>query len=283
MKRSLFHIRPRWYVSRASKAVSYVRHTTEELTGQNDVSLAQRQVKETRNELKTWRKRVADATTSYEEVQHKLRHVYAMKTQLYQAQRRDVIALQAINSEEESLLSEEQALAEALESLNEEERQCFDALGDSILNSHEKERAQSEKMKYYSRLASILGAVVGFAGSNMFLRKEVRRHQKLQEEKMNNLEEVLNQFTLQQHTHNQVDGISEVLDGFGKSLRQSLQEKSDKQLMILEQDMSAYRASSDGESFIISEQSTILVVGLGLFVLSYALCGITMTFSRIYY
>ena len=53
-------------------------------------------------------------------------------------------ALQAINSEEESLLSEEQSHSENLESLKQSERECFDALGDTILASHEKERAQSE-------------------------------------------------------------------------------------------------------------------------------------------
>ena len=93
-------------------------------------------------------------------------------------------ALQAINSEEESLLSEEQSHSENLESLKQSERERFDALGDTILASHEKERAQSEKMKYYSRLGSVVGAIVGFAGSNFFLWREVHTHQRLQMEKM---------------------------------------------------------------------------------------------------
>ena len=167
----------RWHSGKASRVVSYVRSTAEELTGQSDVAVAQAQVRERRNELKTWRQSVADATARYEEVQHQLRHLYAMKTQLYQAQRRDLAALQAINSEEEKLLSEEQSLGEELESVKQHERECFEALGDSILNSHEKERSQSERMKYYSRLGSLIGAVLGFMGSNLFLRREVRRHQ----------------------------------------------------------------------------------------------------------
>ena len=106
-------------------------------------------------------------------------------------------ALQAINSEEESLLSEEQSHSENLESLKQSERERFDALGDTILASHEKERAQSEKMKYYSRLGSVVGAIVGFAGSNFFLWREVRTHQRLQVEKIESVEQTLRQLVLQ--------------------------------------------------------------------------------------
>ena len=103
---------------------------------------------------------------------------------MYQEPKRDLAALQAVNSEEERLLQLEQDQHAALESFKQEERDCFEGLSDAIQASHEKERAQSERMKYYSRLGSVLGAVFGFLGSNLFLKREIRRHNQTQAEKM---------------------------------------------------------------------------------------------------
>ena len=177
--------------SKAARAVSYVRKTTEKLSGQADVFSAQAHVREQREELKRWRHDVTDVAARHEDVQQKLRRVYAVKTQLYRAQRRDVASLQAINTEEEELLSEEQSLAESLDSTREGERECFEALGNAILESHERQRAQSDRMKYYSRLGSVFGAVLGFLGSTVFLRREVRKHHRIQDQKLENVEVVL--------------------------------------------------------------------------------------------
>lgn len=260
----------RWHGSKAAKVVSYVRNTTEELTGQSDVAVAQAKVREKRNALKTWRQSVADATTGYEEVQHKLRHLYAMKTQLYQAQRRDLTALQAINSEEEDLLSEEQSLAEALDSVKQKERECFEALGDAILTSHESERAQSARMKYYSRLGSVLGAVLGFMGSNLFLRREVRQHQKLQEEKMDNFEKTLNGLAPLQAPNSAE--IMQALGSLEHRVRQALQEENEQMLGELQHGLALLSTRRDGSDSVVSDQSTLLATGLGICALSYAMC-----------
>lgn len=272
-KQGLWQYCCRWHGSRATKVISYVRNTTEELTGQSDVAVAQAQVRDKRNELKTWRQNVADATARYEEIQHKLRHLYAMKTQLYQAQRRDLAALQAINSEEEELLTNEQSLSEALESVKQKERQCFEALGDSILTSHEKERAQSERMKYYSRLGSVLGAALGFMGSNLFLRREVRRHQKLQELKLDNLEKTLSKL----QAPDSADGSQVSHSGFP-------QEENERQLQLMERIHQELASLSTHSGSVALDQSTLAVTGLGISMLAYVVCGvayiISMTVSR---
>ena len=275
----------RWRSSSASKVVSYVKTTTEELTGQSLVAAAQSRVREKKNELITWRQRVSDATARYEDVQHKLRHVYVMKTQLYQAQRRDLAALQAINTEEENLLTEEQSLIQTLESLKQAERECFEALGDSILSSHEEERAQSERMKYYSRLGSVVGAVVGFVGSNMFLRREVRRHHQQQRERMSTLEKTLGELTLQQVPHS--DDIADGVRGFDQTLMQALEEEREKQSQLLEgiqEDLASLRRRGDSGSragrAMVPDQTTIVVTGLGIFGLSYVMCCVGLALSR---
>ena len=278
MSSKWLHFLPRRQGSRTTGVLTYVRNTTEELTGQSHVTLAQAQVRNKRNELKTWRQKVADATTRYDDVQHKLRHVYSMKTQLYQSQRRDLAALQAINSEEEELLSEEQLLGETLDSLKQAERECFEALGDSILDSHEKERAQSERMKYYSRLGSVVGAMLGFAGSNLFLRREVRQHQNLQTEKMENLEKTIEQLTPQYIAYKTGSSDnSETLDDIG--VMQALQKESRRQSRLLDEardELVTLSASQAGRSVVYNH----VVTGLGIFVLSYAMCVISVTLGR---
>ena len=250
----------RWCSSKPPNVVSYVRSTAEQLTGQSDVSAAQARVRERREELKTWRQSVADATARYEEVQHKLRHVYAMKTQLYQAQRRDLAALQTINTEEEELLSEEQSFVESLESTKQKERECFEALGDAIIDSHEKERAQSERMKYYSRLGSILGAALGFLGSNLFLRREVRTHHRVQNEKMECVEEALKGLNNADHAKPMEAQLETSDDSVGQ-----LMAVTERQLKMMEDIRRELLVDEDA-------RRTLLVTGIGIGLLSYVVC-----------
>ena len=251
----------RWRSGGATEVVSYVRKAAEELTGQTEVAVAQREVREKREELKRWRQKVAEAAALHEDTQHRLRHVYALKTQLYQAQRRDLAALQAANSEEESLLSREQSEGETLESLKTSERECFDALGDAILASHEKERAQSERMKYYSRLGSVLGAVIGFAGSNLFLRREVRHYHRLQLENMERAELALQELALQS-----ASGDSDVSED---AVREVMVSESQRQMKVLEEirkEVSHLSTTKD-----MCDPPIIVGTGVSLFVCSFAL------------
>lgn len=174
--------------STVSRGVIHLKSITEQLTGHSDVLEAQKLVKQRKEELRRWRNELLAVSTSYEEVQQKLKNLYTRKTQVYQEHKRDVLALQTINNEEETLLFQEQTLSSKLEEYKRSERECFDSLSDAIQESHERERAQSERMKYYSRLGSVLGALLGFLGSHVFLRREVRKHNQKQAEKMNHLE-----------------------------------------------------------------------------------------------
>lgn len=179
------------------RAVSRVKTTSEELTGHSDVLQAQQMVRVKKEELREWRQKLADATESYEQAQRRLKGLYTRKAQVYQHQRRDLAAIQAVNDEEESLLKLEQSQFFELENCQQKERECFESLSDVIQESHEKERARTEQMKYYSRLGSLLGAVFGFLGSNMFLRREIRQHNRSQAEKMETIETALLQ--IQRH------------------------------------------------------------------------------------
>ena len=193
--------------STVSRGVIHLKSITEQLTGHSDVLEAQKLVKQRKEELRRWRNELQEVSTSYEEVQQKLKNLYTRKTQVYQEHKRDVLALQAINNEEETLLFQEQTLSSKLEEYKRSERECFETLSDAIQESHERERAQSERMKYYSRLGSVLGALLGFLGSHVFLRREVRKHNQKQEEKMNHLESFLQD--LQTHWKSKAGGDSQ--------------------------------------------------------------------------
>lgn len=203
--------------STVSRGVTYLKSITEQLTGHSDVLVAQKLVKQRKEELRRWRNELQEVSTIYEEVQQRLKNLYTRKTQVYQEHKRDVLALQAINNEEETLLFQEQTLSSKLEECKQSERECFESLSDAIQDSHERERAQSEKMKYYSRLGSVLGALFGFLGSNVFLRREVRKHNQTQAEKMNHLESFLQD--LQTHWESKADGKpGDSLEGFQKNI-----------------------------------------------------------------
>ena len=112
--------------STVSRAVTYLKSTTELLTGHSDVLEAQKRVKQRKEELRRGRNQLSETANSHEETQQKLKNLYARKTQVYQEHKKDVSALQAINNEEETLLFQEQLLNSKLEECKQGERDCFE-------------------------------------------------------------------------------------------------------------------------------------------------------------
>ena len=212
------------------RAMSRVKRSSEELTGHSDVLQAQQLVKAKKEELREWRQKLSNATDSYEQVQRRLKGLYARKAQVYQDQRRDLAAIQAVNDEEESLLQLEQSCFFDLEECQQKERECFENLSDAIQESHEKERAKTDQMKYYSRLGSLLGAVFGFLGSNLFLRREVRQHNTKQAGRMEIIESALLQLQKQEIRDTSQDGGVASQD----EIKPPLAEKVEQTLMLAE-------------------------------------------------
>lgn len=64
-------------------------------------------------------------------------------------------------TEEHKLIREEHAVREALAAVEGKERDRFTLLSTSLRDSHEKERIQMEKTKYWSITASLIGAGLG--------------------------------------------------------------------------------------------------------------------------
>ena len=76
------------------------------------------------------------------------------------------------------MLKDEKLLQDEFKMLEKFEREYFSGLSNAVRDSHEKERAQAEKTKYWSVLGSILGTCIGIFGTtinNRMRMNELRR------------------------------------------------------------------------------------------------------------
>ncbi|XP_013781136.1 coiled-coil domain-containing protein 51-like [Limulus polyphemus] len=69
-------------------------------------------------------------------------------------------------SQEHSIIKEEENLIEEFKQLDNNERDYFSVLSLAVQESHSKEQAQAEKMKYWSFISLVCGAVIGVLGTS---------------------------------------------------------------------------------------------------------------------
>ncbi|RZF36160.1 hypothetical protein LSTR_LSTR013384 [Laodelphax striatellus] len=146
----------------------------EQLTGLDEVRFVQNRVIEAQDRLVIAQNKRRESGKALSAVQNKLKDIYA---ELDNTTRGEERYLQLI-TQEHSVLKEERRLTEEFNQIEREERDCFTFLSSAVKESHEKERAQAEKTKYWSVIGSILGTVIGVLGSsinNQFKMKELRK------------------------------------------------------------------------------------------------------------
>lgn len=83
----------------------------------------------------------------------------------------------ALVTQEHSVIKEEKRLKEEFQQIEKEEREHFSILSHTVRDSHEKERAQAEKTKYWSIIGSVVGTMFGIFGTtinNHLKMKELR-------------------------------------------------------------------------------------------------------------
>lgn len=66
-----------------------------------------------------------------------------------------------------ALVREEEQQTEKVKLLEKETLTAFNVFSSALRDSHEKERAHGEKTKYWSIIGSIIGAIIGFAGTKI--------------------------------------------------------------------------------------------------------------------
>ena len=83
------------------------------------------------------------------------------------------------------MLRDEKYLRESFQSFEKEERENFAALSHAVRDSHEKERAQAEKTKYWSIIGSVIGTIIGIVGTTFNNRMRMQELRNLVEHTAN--------------------------------------------------------------------------------------------------
>lgn len=146
----------------------------EEFTGLDEVRMAQNRVLEAEAKFVTAQERRREASTLVSAIQSKLKDLWAELDNTSRGEERYVHLI----TQEHSILKEEKRAAQEFQSCEREERECFAVLSSAVKESHEKERAQAERTKYWSIIGSVIGTIIGIIGSsvnNQIKMKEMRR------------------------------------------------------------------------------------------------------------
>ena len=155
-----------WYAER----VSFWMKRYENFVGLTEVKAAQALVvKEEKLFVQAQEQRRA-TQTGINEVQAKLK---TLRSELERTPRGEDKYLELI-TEEHSIIKEENALTLQLQTLERTEREKFSKMSASVRDSHEKERAQAEKTKYWSVLGSVIGTCLGLLGATVNNRMRMR-------------------------------------------------------------------------------------------------------------
>ena len=155
-----------WYAER----VSFWMKRYENFVGLTEVKAAQALVvKEEKLFIQAQDQR-RSTQTSINDVQAQLK---TLRSELERTPRGEDKYLELI-TEEHSIIKEENALILQLQTLERTEREKFSKLSTAVRDSHEKERAQAEKTKYWSLLGSIIGTCLGVIGTTVNNRMRMR-------------------------------------------------------------------------------------------------------------
>ncbi len=135
----------------------------------------------------------------------------------------------ALITQEHSVIKEEKLLKEDLQFLEKEERDNFAILSHTVRDSHEKERAQAEKTKYWSIIGSVMGTMVGVLGSTINNHLKMKELRELVENATKNNHILMNPEELSTHISSSVQQHlqapqtnHDVLEGKWKELKSSL-------------------------------------------------------------
>lgn len=146
----------------------------EEVTGLKEVRMSQDKVLKAENRFIASQDARRDVSKELAVVRDKLKDIYAELDQTSRGEDRYVMLI----TQEHKVLKDERRLADLFNRCEQEERENFSFLSSAVKESHEKERIQAERTKYWSIIGSIIGTMIGIAGSsinNEFKMRELRK------------------------------------------------------------------------------------------------------------
>ena len=155
-----------WYSAR----VNFMMKRYEDYIGLTDVKNAQVRVQKTEKLFVKSQDDRRETQRLINEVDGKIKNI---RTELERTYRGDDKYLELV-TEEHQVLKEEHIMREQLSQMERVEREMFSKLSRAVRDSHESERAQAEKTKYWAILGSIIGTSLGILGTTINNRLRMR-------------------------------------------------------------------------------------------------------------
>lgn len=176
-----------------------------------------RAVKDAQAHVMKWEERLSDAQLLRRDKQAELKNIQGRLKEIHfdldRTSRGEDKYLELL-TEEHATIKKERALLETFEGYESAEREAFHQLSIRVRESHEKERERVEKTKWWSVSFSLLGAVIGIAGSSIGNALRMRKMKELIPASQDDLKEVISSAEEQQKVLKELlIGLSRVVDG----------------------------------------------------------------------
>jgi len=159
-----------WYYKR----VSFWMKRYENFVGLTEVKAAQARVVERERKFIEQQELRREVQTKITDIQKKVKDIHLELEKTHRGEDRYLVLV----TQEHQVLKDEKLLQDEFKMLEKFERECFSALSNAVRDSHEKERAQAEKTKYWSVIGSVIGTAIGIVGTtinNRMRMNELRR------------------------------------------------------------------------------------------------------------
>jgi len=148
-----------WYYNR----VSFWMKRYENVVGLTEVKAAQARVVECERKFIETQEMRREAQKMISDVQKRIKDIHLELEKTHRGEDRYLVLV----TQEHQVLKEEKNLLDEFKFYEKGEREYFSNLSNAVRDSHEKERAQAEKTKYWSILGSILGTCIGIIGTTI--------------------------------------------------------------------------------------------------------------------
>ncbi|GMR48092.1 hypothetical protein PMAYCL1PPCAC_18287, partial [Pristionchus mayeri] len=176
-----------------------------------------RAVKDAQAQVMKWEERLSDAQLLRRDKQAELKNIQGRLKEIHfdldRTSRGEDKYLELL-TEEHATIKRERSLLESFESYESAEREAFHQLSLRVRESHEKERERVEKTKWWGVSASLIGALLGIAGSSIGNSLRLKKIRELLPASQDDLKEVISSAEEQQKVLKELlNGLNRVVDG----------------------------------------------------------------------
>lgn len=135
----------------------------EDVVGLTEVKAAQTKVLEAEQKFVSTQEQRREKQQRILQLQSQLKEIHAELDKTNRGEDRYLTLI----TQEHAIIKEERSMLEQFKNLEKAERDYFASLSLALRESHEKERAQGERTKYWSIIGSVCGAVIGIVGATI--------------------------------------------------------------------------------------------------------------------